>query len=91
MDLTDPLIAQALAVGIVSVVCPLVFALIRKWKPAFSQAEAWKKLATAMASTFAVAAAVTPGDWKARCVAGALAVLLSQGGYNIVRGARNGG
>jgi len=91
MDLTDPLVAQALAVGIVSTVWPFAIALVRRWKPGFSQAEAWKKLATAMASTFAVAAAVTPGDWKARCVAGALAVLLSQGGYNIVRGARNGG
>ena len=90
MNLTDPLVAQALAVGIVSVVWPLVIALIRRWKPGFSAAEAWKKLAVAMASTFAVAAAVTPGDWKARCVAGVLAILLSQGGYNIMRGVRNG-
>jgi len=50
--------------------------------------DAWKKLAVAILVTFGGAALATPGTWRERLLAGAVAVLLSQGGYNMLRVAR---
>ncbi|MEA3403226.1 MAG: hypothetical protein U9R79_18430 [Armatimonadota bacterium] len=79
---------QALVVTVVMVLAPLAVALIRRWRPAFEFAPRQRKLAVAALVTFMSAAAATPGEWWERLIAGVVAVVGSQGLYNLERNRR---
>ena len=93
MDYTDPQVLQALAVAAVAVLVPLAVAIIRRWRPDFSVSDAWRKAAVAYVIAFASAFFATPGNWREKLFAGAVAVVLSQGVYSVALVARspNGG
>jgi len=89
MDLTDPQLVQALAVALVAMASPLVVWIARKVSPGLDLGEKWKKWTVSFLVTFIMAAAATPGSWREKLLAGAVAFLLTQGGYNSLRVVRS--
>jgi len=86
--LTDPETVQALAVALVAVLSPVVIAVVRRWLPEFDVAPAGRKAIAAMLTAGVLAAAATPGTWWERLVAAVVAIVGSQGVYNVARNVR---
>jgi len=92
MDWTDPTVMQALAVAAVSILAPVVVWAAREVSPDFHFGPKWQKRAVAILVTAGSAFAFTPGSVRDKLLAAAVAVVLSQGGYQGVKRARaNGG
>lgn len=85
MLVNNPDALAAAAWGLVVVLTPIVIALVRRWRPEFEVTSAQKKLAAAILIAFAGGYATTPGEWRERIAGGIVAVLASQGLYNILR------
>lgn len=85
MLLNNPDALAATAWGLVVVLTPVVIALVRRWRPEFEVSSAQKKMAAAILVAFAGGYATTPGEWQERLAGGIVAVLASQGLYNVVR------
>ena len=86
--MADPEAAQVLAVALVSALTPVVIWIARKLSWQFELSPAKEKWLAATLVAFAAGFTITPGLWWERAIGGAVAVLLSQGGYNSVRNLR---
>lgn len=91
MDWTDTQEVQAVVVMAVSLLLPMLLALVRRLGWQWQPDDKWKATAVAMVTAFIVAAAATPGDWRTKAIAGVTAAVLSQGTYNVARVAAKAG
>ena len=74
------------ATALASVLATLIIGALKRWYPQYPCTPETTKYLQAVILAFTLAALAAPGDWWQRLLAGAAAIIVSQGVYKNARG-----